>query len=43
LLHELRESTSDQLVVNRVPGAAHMIPEEAPDRLGMHLAELLVR
>jgi pimeloyl-ACP methyl ester carboxylesterase len=43
LLHDLRESTSNQLVVNRVPGAAHMIPEEAPDRLGMHLAELLVR
>ena len=43
LLQQLREATSDELVVNRVPGAAHMIPEEAPDRLGMHLAELLVR
>lgn len=43
LVLALREATNDQLVLNRVPGAAHMIPEEAPDRLGMHLAELLAR
>lgn len=43
LIDTLREATKDNLVVNRIPGAAHIIPEEAPDRLGMHLAELLVR
>lgn len=37
---ELREASGNQLTVHCVPGAAHMIPEEAPDRLAMHLSEL---
>lgn len=43
LITALREACGDNLVVHRIPGAAHMIPEEAPDRLGMHIAELLAR
>jgi pimeloyl-ACP methyl ester carboxylesterase len=37
------QEASDDVVINNIPGAAHMIPEEAPDRLGTHIAELLVR
>jgi pimeloyl-ACP methyl ester carboxylesterase len=43
ILQQLREATNDQVVVHHVPGAAHMIPEEAPDSLGEYLGELLAR
>jgi pimeloyl-ACP methyl ester carboxylesterase len=42
LVSALNDAGSD-VVINRIPSAAHMIPEEAPDRLGMHIAELLGR
>jgi pimeloyl-ACP methyl ester carboxylesterase len=40
---ELREATSGNLVVHHIPGVAHVAPEEAPDRLGTLIAELLTR
>jgi pimeloyl-ACP methyl ester carboxylesterase len=43
LVLTLREATRDNTVVDLVPGAAHMIPEEASHRLAMHLGELLAR
>jgi pimeloyl-ACP methyl ester carboxylesterase len=39
----LVRSTSDSVVVHRVPGVAHMIPEEAPDQLGRWITDLLAR
>ena len=43
LVSELREATSGNLVVQHIPGVAHVAPEEAPDRLGTLIAELLTR
>jgi pimeloyl-ACP methyl ester carboxylesterase len=43
LADALREATTGQLIVQRVPGVAHVAPEEAPDRLGTLVAELLAR
>ena len=40
---ELREATNGNLVVHHIPGVAHVAPEEAPDRLGTLIAELLTR
>jgi pimeloyl-ACP methyl ester carboxylesterase len=39
----LRDATSDSLQLVRLPGVAHVAPEEAPDRLGAAVAELLTR
>ncbi len=43
LVTALREATSDAALVHRIPGVAHVAPEEAPDRLGTVIAELLAR
>lgn len=43
LTDALRRASHDRLVVQRVPGVAHVAPEEAPDRLGTLIAELIVR
>lgn len=43
LVDALRRATHDNTVVQRLPGVAHMAPEEAPDRLGTLIAELLTR
>lgn len=37
----LRNASGDRLAVHRIPGAAHMAPEEAPDRLGTIVGELV--
>lgn len=39
----LRAAASGQLSVHTLPGVAHMAPEEAPDRLGTLVGELLTR
>ncbi len=39
----LRTASSDQLSVHTLPGVAHVAPEEAPDRLGTLVGELLTR
>ena len=39
----LHDATSGQLVVQHVPGVAHVAPEEAPDRLGTLVGELIAR
>ena len=39
----LHEATSGRSVVQRLPSVAHMAPEEAPDRLGAMVGELLAR
>ena len=39
----LVRATSDNVVVHRVPGVAHMIPEDAPDQLGRWITDLLAR
>lgn len=39
----LRDATNGQLVVQRIPGVGHVAPEEAPDRLGTLVTELLGR
>ena len=43
LVKAVRESTNNAALVHRIPGVAHVAPEEAPDRLGTVLAELLAR
>ncbi len=43
LVNALAIATSGALVVERIPGVAHVAPEEAPDRLGTLVAELLAR
>ncbi|MBL0169593.1 MAG: alpha/beta hydrolase [Gemmatimonadaceae bacterium] len=43
LVASLDAATDGKLVVERIPGAAHVAPEEAPDRLGTLVAELLTR
>lgn len=43
LRRALPESVSGSLTVHRLAGMAHAIPEEAPDRLAMAVAELLVQ
>ncbi len=40
---ELQLACSENISVHCISGAAHMIPEEAPDILGTHIAELLLR
>lgn len=39
----LRTATGDRLTVHTLPGVAHVAPEEAPDRLGTLVGELLTR
>jgi pimeloyl-ACP methyl ester carboxylesterase len=39
----LQEATGGRSVVQRLPSVAHMAPEEAPDRLGAMVGELLTR
>jgi pimeloyl-ACP methyl ester carboxylesterase len=39
----LLEATAGRSVVHRLPSVAHMAPEEAPDRLGAMVGELLTR
>jgi len=39
----LVRATSDNVVVHRVAGVAHMTPEEAPDQLGRWISDLLAR
>jgi len=43
LIEMLQSATSGNLVVESLPGVAHVAPEEAPDRLGTIIAELLTR
>lgn len=43
LVHALRAATDDDALVHRVPGVAHVAPEEAPDSLGTLIGELLRR
>jgi len=43
LVTALNAATSDHLTVERMSGVAHVAPEEAPDRLGTLVAELLAR
>ncbi len=43
LVNAVREATNEAALVHRIPGVAHVAPEEAPDRLGTVLAELLAR
>ena len=43
LVRTMRDATNDNTVVNIIPGAAHMIPEEASHLLAMHLQDLLAR
>ena len=39
----LRTASNDRLSVHTLPGVAHVAPEEAPDRLGTLVGELLTR
>jgi pimeloyl-ACP methyl ester carboxylesterase len=39
----LRSATTSQLSLHTLPGVAHVAPEEAPDRLGTLVSELLTR
>ncbi len=39
----LVRATTSHVVVHRVPGVAHMTPEEAPDQLGRWIADLLAQ
>jgi pimeloyl-ACP methyl ester carboxylesterase len=39
----LNNATGNRVVLERLPGVAHVAPEEAPDRLGTIVAELLTR
>ncbi|WP_337169755.1 alpha/beta hydrolase [Gemmatimonas aurantiaca] len=39
----LRAATNERLVLHTLPGVAHVAPEEAPDRLGTLVGELLTR
>lgn len=39
----LRRATTERLTTLTLPGAAHVAPEEAPDRLGTAVGELLTR
>lgn len=39
----VRIASGGRLMVQRVPGVAHVAPEEAPDRLGTLVAELIAR
>ena len=41
LIRALTSATNGALTVQRLPGVAHVAPEEAPDRLGTLVAELL--
>lgn len=43
LTASLDRATGHRLVLERLPGVAHVAPEEAPDRLGTLVAELLTR
>jgi pimeloyl-ACP methyl ester carboxylesterase len=43
LIAALSAATSGNVVVQRLPGVAHVAPEEAPDRLGTLVSELLTR
>ena len=43
LLSALEGATNNRVVLTRLPGVAHVAPEEAPDRLGTLVAELLTR
>lgn len=43
LTEALQAATDNRVVVERLPGVAHVAPEEAPDRLGTLVAELLTR
>jgi len=43
LVNALREATGNAALVHRIPGVAHVAPEEAPDRLGTVIGELLAR
>jgi pimeloyl-ACP methyl ester carboxylesterase len=43
LVNALDGATGGNLVVERMAGVAHVAPEEAPDRLGTLVAELLAR
>ncbi len=42
LEQSLKRATSDAVVVHHIPAAAHMTPEEAPDRLGTIVGELVL-
>jgi hypothetical protein len=39
----LRTATNHPLSIHRLPGVAHMAPEEAPDRLGTLVGDLLTQ
>ncbi len=41
LLAALQQATGEQTTLHCIEGAAHMAPEESPDRLGTTLAEML--
>ena len=41
LQQALREASSDRLACDRLGGVAHMAPEEAPDRLGTIVGEMI--
>ena len=41
LQHALSEASSDRLTCDRLSGVAHMVPEEAPDRLGTIVGEMI--
>ncbi len=41
LVSDLERATTQLVTVHREPGVAHVAPEEAPDRLGTVLAEML--
>lgn len=43
LIGWLRTATNDALTVHTLPGVAHVAPEEAPDRLGTLVSELVTR
>lgn len=41
LQHALREASTDRLACDRLSGVAHMAPEEAPDRLGTIVGDMI--
>ena len=41
VLQALRQSSESRVVVHRLPGVAHIAPEEAPDRLATIIGDLL--
>ncbi len=43
LIEALQAASTGEMVVERLPGVAHVAPEEAPDRLGTLIAELLTK